>query len=98
VMVAGVDGLSEALGVMASGGNFVATALNDPKYLGDVTIQVAESIKTGHGVPHFVDAGTMLVTKANVASVKHDALFAQYRPHILSIAVRSTSPTVASAH
>jgi ribose transport system substrate-binding protein len=98
VMVAGVDGLSEALGVMASGGNFIATSLNDPKYLGDVTIQVAEQIKTGHAVPHFVDAGTMLVTKSNVGSVKHDALFAQYRPHILSNAARSTSPAVASAH
>jgi len=41
VLVSGVDGLSEALQLMESGGNYVATALNDPQYLGDVTIQVA---------------------------------------------------------
>jgi ribose transport system substrate-binding protein len=84
VMVAGVDGLSEALDVMASGGNFVATALNDPKYLGDVTIQVARAIKKGEKVASFVDAGTEAVTKANVGKIKHDALFAEYRPTVLS--------------
>jgi len=68
-MVAGVDGLSEALDVMASGGNFVATALNDPKYLGDVTIQVARAIKKGEKVASFVDAGTAAVTKANVGKI-----------------------------
>lgn len=84
VMVAGVDGLSEALNTMASGGNFIATALNDPQYLGDVTIQVAEELKSGHKVPKFVDAGTMLATKANVSTIKRPGLFAIYRPHVLT--------------
>lgn len=84
VMVAGVDGLSEALDVMASGGNFVATSLNDPQYLGDVTIQVARAIKAGETVPAFVDAGTAAATKANVGDIKHDALFAEYRPDVLA--------------
>jgi ribose transport system substrate-binding protein len=84
VIVAGVDGLSEALDVMASGGSFAATALNDPQYLGDVTIQVADELKSGGKVPKFVDAGTELVTKANVASIKHPGLFAIYRPPVLA--------------
>ena len=83
VMVAGVDGLSEALDVMASGGSYVATALNDPQYLGDVTIQVARAIKAGKKVPSFVDAGTTAVTKENVGKFKHTALFAEYRPTVL---------------
>ncbi|WP_163312072.1 substrate-binding domain-containing protein, partial [Enterobacter cloacae] len=32
VLVAGVDGLSEALTIIADGGNYVGSALNDPKY------------------------------------------------------------------
>ncbi|KAB2872967.1 MAG: substrate-binding domain-containing protein [Bauldia sp.] len=83
VVVAGVDGLSEALEGMASGGNYVATSLNDPKYLGDVTIQVARALKAGEAVPKFVDAGTAAVTKANVGDFKRDGLFAEYRPEIL---------------
>lgn len=58
VYAAGVDGLSEALQVMADGGNYLATALNDPQYLGDVTIQVAREAAAGNTVPTFVDAGT----------------------------------------
>lgn len=80
VLVAGVDGLSEALEAMVAGKQFVATSLNDPQYLGDVTIQVARELKAGGKVTPFVDAGTSVVTKANVASFKHTALFAEYRP------------------
>jgi len=83
VLVAGVDGLSEALGVMAEGGNYVATALNDPKYLGDVTIQVAREAAAKKAVPRFVDAGTAAVTKDNVGEFPHDGLFAEYRPKVL---------------
>jgi ribose transport system substrate-binding protein len=84
VIVAGVDGLSEALKIMASGGNFIATALNDPRYLGDVTIQTAREVAAGKKVPEFVDAGTTLVTKKNVDQFKLDALFASYRPDVFS--------------
>lgn len=84
VLVAGVDGLSEGLAVMAKGGNFVATALNDPKYLGDVTIQVAREAIAKKKVPSFVDAGTQVVTKDNVDKVPHSALFAEFRPNVLA--------------
>lgn len=84
VLVAGVDGLSEALGVMAEGGPYVATALNDPQYLGDVTIQVAREVAAGKSVPAFVDAGSQAVTAANVAEFPRDALFAVYRPAVLA--------------
>jgi len=77
-----VDGLSEALEVMATGGNYVATALNDPQYLGDVTIQVAREAIAGSDVPEFVDAGSKAVTKENVEDFPRDGLFAEYRPEI----------------
>ncbi len=83
VFVAGVDGLSEALGIMADGGNYVATALNDPQYLGDVTIQVAREAAAGNAVSDFVDAGTALVTADNVGEFPHGGLFAQYRPQVI---------------
>jgi ribose transport system substrate-binding protein len=83
VLVAGVDGLSEALEAMADG-KYVATALNDPQYLGDVTIQVAREAAAGKPVPAFVDAGTALVTSDKVADYPHTALFAEYRPQVLN--------------
>ncbi|WP_159591147.1 substrate-binding domain-containing protein [Chelativorans xinjiangense] len=84
VLIAGVDGLSEALSVMEAGGNYIATTLNDPQYLGDVTIQVAREAAAGKKVPGFVDAGTTLVTPENVGEFPHDALFAEYRPEVLA--------------
>lgn len=83
VLIAGVDGLSEALEVMSKGGNYVATALNDPKYLGDVTIQVAREVAAGKSVPSFVDAGSKAVTKDNVNEFPRKGLFAEYRPQVL---------------
>ncbi|MCV3768905.1 substrate-binding domain-containing protein [Rhizobium sp. TRM95796] len=83
VLIAGVDGLSEALETMSSGKQYVATALNDPQYLGDVTIQVAREAAAKKSVPAFVDAGTSLVTPENVSKFPHTALFAEYRPEIL---------------
>jgi ribose transport system substrate-binding protein len=80
VFVAGVDGLSESLAAMSAGDLYLATALNDPRYLGDVTVQVARELKAGKKVASFVDAGTAPVTKANVAKFKRDGLFAEYRP------------------
>nr|WP_319247243.1 substrate-binding domain-containing protein [uncultured Celeribacter sp.] len=83
VLVAGVDGLSEALEAMANQEGYVATALNDPKYLGDVTIQVAREVIAGGDVPAFVDAGSMAVTEENVGDFPRDGLFAEYRPDVL---------------
>lgn len=82
VLIAGVDGLSEALEAMGDG-KYVATALNDPQYLGDVTIQVAREVAGGKTVPAFVDAGTALVTPDKVGEYPHKALFAEYRPQVL---------------
>jgi ribose transport system substrate-binding protein len=82
VLVAGIDGLSEALNAIESGNQYVATALNDPRYLGDITIQTAEQVAAGKKVPSFVDAGTEVVTKDNVKQIKHDGLFGEYRPKV----------------
>lgn len=82
VLVAGVDGLSEALDAIAGGNQYVATALNDPRYLGDITIQTARQLAAGKPVPAFVDAGTEAVTKANVGKVDHSGLFGEYRPKV----------------
>ncbi|WP_455296960.1 substrate-binding domain-containing protein [Brucella pituitosa] len=84
VSVAGVDGLSEALETVSKGDNYIATALNDPKYLGDVTIQVAVQAAAKRDVPKFVDAGTEVVTKDNVSKFPHESLFAEYRPEALA--------------
>lgn len=84
VSVAGVDGLSEALETMSKGDHYIATALNDPKYLGDVTIQVAVQAAAKKDVPKFVDAGTQVVTKDNVSKFPHTGLFAEYRPEVLA--------------
>ncbi|WP_273729063.1 substrate-binding domain-containing protein [Brucella gallinifaecis] len=84
VSVAGVDGLSEALEAVSKGDNYIATALNDPKYLGDVTIQVAVQAAAKKDVPKFVDAGTEVVTKDNVSKFPHESLFAEYRPEALA--------------
>lgn len=82
VLIAGVDGLSEALQTMTTGKQYVASALNDPQYLGDVTIQVAREAAAKKSVPSFVDAGTALVTPENVSKFPHTGLFAEYRPEI----------------
>lgn len=83
VLVAGVDGLSEALENMAMDGGFVATSLNDPQYLGDVTIQAARAAAAGEELPAFLDAGTNAVTPENVDDFPRDSLFAIYRPDVL---------------
>lgn len=83
VLVAGVDGLSEAIDKIQTGDQYVATALNDPRYLGEVAIEAARGLITGKTIPAFVDAGTKVVTKADVAEIKHDATFGEYRPGAL---------------
>lgn len=80
VLVAGVDGLSEAIDAIGNGDQYVATALNDPTYLGQVAIDTARKLAAGQSVPAFIDAGTALLTKANAAQVNHQATFGEYRP------------------
>lgn len=83
VLVAGVDGLSEAINAIQNGDQYVATALNDPRYLGEVAIEAARGLVTGKTIPAFVDAGTKVVTQADAAQIKHDATFGEYRPGAL---------------
>ncbi|MBC2380862.1 MAG: sugar ABC transporter substrate-binding protein [Pseudomonas sp. PGPPP1] len=83
VLVAGVDGLSEAINAIQNGDQYVATALNDPRYLGEVAIEAARGLVSGKTIPAFVDAGTKVVTKADAAEIKHDATFGEYRPGAL---------------
>ncbi|MGN8158119.1 substrate-binding domain-containing protein [Salinisphaera sp. SWV1] len=80
VLVAGVDGLSEALDAIANGNQYVATALNDPRYMGRLTVKTAEKAANGQALPTFINAGTELVTKQNVAEIKRDGPFGQYVP------------------
>lgn len=80
VLVAGVDGLSEAINAIQNGDQYVATALNDPQYLGELAIDTARQVAAKQAVPPFVDAGTAVLTKANAAQVEHKATFGEYRP------------------
>lgn len=82
VVVFGVDGLSEAVKIMTNSDQYIATTLNDPRYLGDVTIQTARRIAAGEKVPSFVDAGTTVVTKENASKFPTTGLFAEYRPDV----------------
>ena len=80
VLVAGVDGLSEAIDAIQNGNQYVATALNDPGYLGELAIETARKLAAGQAVPAFIDAGTEPLTKANAAQVNHTSVFGEYRP------------------
>jgi ribose transport system substrate-binding protein len=80
VLVAGVDGLSEAIDAIGNGDQYVATALNDPTWLGQVAIDTARKLAAGQAVPAFVDAGTQVLTKANAGQVNHQSTFGEYRP------------------
>ena len=79
VLVAGVDGLSEAVKKIASGDQYVATAANDPIKLGAVTIDTAEAIAGGSKVPAFIDAGTAPIDKSDVGQFETDTLFAHQK-------------------
>lgn len=82
VVVSGVDGLMDAIELMAAGDAFVATSLNDPRYLGAVTIEIAERLAAGESVPEFVDAGTAVVTQDNAAEFVGPTLFAEFSPAV----------------
>ena len=77
VLVAGVDGLSEAVKDMANGDQYVATAANDPIRLGAVTIETAQKVAAGQKVPAFIDAGTALIDKDSVNQFDTSGLFAR---------------------
>lgn len=77
VLVVGVDGLSEAVKDIATGNQYVATAANDPQYLGAITVETARKVAAGEKVPAFVDAGTALIDKQTVDQFDTSSLFAR---------------------
>ena len=79
VLVAGVDGLSEAVKDLAAGDQFVATAANDPIRLGAVTIETARKVAAGQKLPPFIDAGTALIDKQTVGEFDTSGLFARHK-------------------
>lgn len=81
VYITGVDGLMESLRMMESG-QYHATSLNDPQYLGRLTVQAADRLLNCLEIAPVLDAGTTLVTPENVQDFLGDTLFAKYEPEI----------------
>ena len=81
VYITGVDGLMEAIKAMKDG-KYQATALNDPQYLGRLTVQAADRLLKCQETASKIDAGTTLVTPANADKYIGDTLFAKYEPEI----------------
>lgn len=77
VLVAGVDGLMEAVKAISTGDQYVATALNDPIALGSTAAETALKVAAGESVDAEIDAGTELVTKSTAPGLVGDTLFAQ---------------------
>ncbi|WP_440710659.1 substrate-binding domain-containing protein [Herbiconiux sp. YIM B11900] len=77
VLVAGVDGLMEAVDAIDEGDQYLATALNDPISLGSIAAETALKAAAGEAVDAEIDAGTALVTKENAAKYVGDTLFAE---------------------
>ncbi|MFC7328099.1 substrate-binding domain-containing protein [Marinactinospora rubrisoli] len=76
VLVAGVDGLMEAVDAVADGGPYTATALNDPISLGETAVGTALGAAGGEDVPEQVDAGTALIDGSNAKDYAGDTVFA----------------------
>ncbi|TDQ52188.1 substrate-binding domain-containing protein [Actinorugispora endophytica] len=76
VIVAGVDGLMEAVEAIADDGPYVATALNDPISLGQVAVETVLKAQAGEDVEEYVDAGTALVDTGNASDYVGDTTFA----------------------
>ncbi|GLU47163.1 substrate-binding domain-containing protein [Nocardiopsis ansamitocini] len=76
VIVAGVDGLMEAVDAIDAGGPYVATALNDPISLGQVAVDTVLKVQAGEDVEDYVDAGTGLIDTDNAADYVGDTTFA----------------------
>ncbi len=81
VYITGVDGLMESLKMMEEG-KYHATSLNDPQYLGRLTVQAVDRLLNCEEIAPVLDAGTTLVTPENVAEYLGDTLFAKYEPEL----------------
>jgi ribose transport system substrate-binding protein len=80
VKVAGVDGLMEAVKAIATGKQYVATAVNDPQYQGQLAVDTAVKVAGGATVESFIDAGTTLVDASTASALVGSSLFAKYVP------------------
>ncbi|WP_406674666.1 substrate-binding domain-containing protein [Nonomuraea sp. N2-4H] len=76
VLVAGVDGLMEAVKQIPNG-QYVATALNDPISLGAKAVETVLKVKKGEQVEANINAGTALIDKDNAAEYIGETEFAQ---------------------
>lgn len=75
VIVAGVDGLMEAVKLIADG-SYAVTTMNDPAAQGAIAAETAIKVAKGEKVDAFIDAGTEVITKDNAASLVGDTMFA----------------------
>ncbi|GAA1634689.1 substrate-binding domain-containing protein [Nonomuraea maheshkhaliensis] len=76
VLVAGVDGLMEAVKQIPQG-QYVATALNDPISLGSTAVETVLKVQKGEQVEPNIDAGTALIDTDNAADYAGSGEFAQ---------------------
>lgn len=77
VLVAGVDGLMEAVEAIAEGGPYLATALNDPIALGETAVETVRQVHEGEDVPAEIDAGTEPIDSGNAADYVSGHTFAR---------------------
>lgn len=79
VKIVGVDGLMEAIQAMVDG-RYHGTTLNDPGYLGKVSVETALGVLKGETYPAFIDTGTGLVTQENAKDYVNEKLvFAAFK-------------------
>ncbi|WP_241562656.1 substrate-binding domain-containing protein [Streptomyces hoynatensis] len=76
VLVAGIDGLMEAVNAIDGGDQYLATALNDPIVLAQKAVDTAVALGHGEDVEAEIDAGTALVDDENSADLVGDTVFA----------------------
>jgi len=78
VYIVGVDGLMEAVQSIAAGGNFKATAMNDPGALGQLVIEQAMAAINGEAGIREIDAGSRVIDITNAADfVDPSKMFAE---------------------
>lgn len=83
VNVVGIDGNMHAIKDIKTGGQYKATALNDPAYQGTIAMEAAQKILDGKKVPSFINVGTKLITHSNAASYyNHNLGYAAYHPPV----------------
>lgn len=79
IIITGVDGLMEAV-VAIEDGKYHASTINDPGYLGKITVETAIKVANGESVESFIDVGTGLIDASNAADyVDVDVVFAEVK-------------------